>query len=130
MSAAILQGVPASTIDVDFWLDLPPRQYMRAANPAPRLGATMRVNTVFVPPGDRMVNFVYEVRGLKSFDHEYRRARVVSWHGLKLRVLPLDRIIKSKEFVRREKDIAHLPILRRVLKAERMIRLKPAAGRG
>lgn len=29
MSAAIFQGVPGSTIDVDFWINLPARQYMR-----------------------------------------------------------------------------------------------------
>jgi hypothetical protein len=32
MSAAIVQGVPGSTIDVDFWMDLPERQYMRPMN--------------------------------------------------------------------------------------------------
>jgi len=29
MSAAILQGVPATTLDTDLWLDLPPRQSIR-----------------------------------------------------------------------------------------------------
>jgi hypothetical protein len=129
MSAAILQGVPATTIVVDFWLDLPSRQHMRAANLALNLGATMRADTVFVLPGDRVVNFVYEVHGLRSFDQEYRRAKVITWHGLKVRVLPLDRIIKSKEFVRREKDIAHLPILRKVPAAERLVRPGKPAGR-
>ncbi len=33
MSAAVLQGVPVATIDVDFWLDLPARQ-MRPKDPA------------------------------------------------------------------------------------------------
>ena len=46
MSAAVLQGAPVSTIDVDFWLDLPARQYMRAINVARSLGATMLRNTV------------------------------------------------------------------------------------
>ncbi len=27
MSAAVLQGVPVATFDVDLWLDLPSRQY-------------------------------------------------------------------------------------------------------
>ena len=34
MTAAILQGAPVATIDVDFWLNLPARQYMRAVNVA------------------------------------------------------------------------------------------------
>ena len=29
MSAAIVQGVMGSTLDVDLWVDLPARQYMR-----------------------------------------------------------------------------------------------------
>src|ERR1041384_5259531 len=32
MSAAILQGVPATTLDTDLWVDLHPRQYMRVIN--------------------------------------------------------------------------------------------------
>src|SRR5205809_1020261 len=28
MSAAVLQGVPVTTIDIDLWIDLPTRQYM------------------------------------------------------------------------------------------------------
>src|ERR1051325_9582062 len=39
MTAANLQGVPGSTIDVDLWLDLSPRQYMKAVNVAVRSGA-------------------------------------------------------------------------------------------
>jgi len=29
MTAAILQGVPSTTLDVDLWIGLPPRQYIR-----------------------------------------------------------------------------------------------------
>ena len=29
MSGAILQGVPATTLDTDLWIDLPSRQYIR-----------------------------------------------------------------------------------------------------
>src|SRR4051812_11921689 len=32
MSAAVLQGVPVVTHDIDLWIDLLPRQYMRAIN--------------------------------------------------------------------------------------------------
>ena len=39
MSAAILQGVPATTLDTDLWIDLPPRKYLRVLNLARRLGA-------------------------------------------------------------------------------------------
>jgi hypothetical protein len=46
MSGAILQGVPATTLDTDIWVDLPSRQYMRVMNLCLRLGAQMRANTV------------------------------------------------------------------------------------
>ena len=46
MSAAVLQGVPVVTHDVDLWIDLPSRQYMRPVNLALRLGAKMVRNTV------------------------------------------------------------------------------------
>jgi hypothetical protein len=32
MSAAILQGCPATTLDTDLWMDLPPHGYMRLVN--------------------------------------------------------------------------------------------------
>jgi hypothetical protein len=41
MSAAIVQGVMGATLDVDLWVDLPKRQYMRVQNIAARLGAEM-----------------------------------------------------------------------------------------
>ncbi|HKQ36686.1 MAG TPA: hypothetical protein VJ063_01335 [Verrucomicrobiae bacterium] len=37
MSAAIAQGVMANTLDVDLWVDLPARQYMRVLNIARRI---------------------------------------------------------------------------------------------
>jgi hypothetical protein len=32
MTAAILQGAPATTLDTDIWIDLPERQYVRVLN--------------------------------------------------------------------------------------------------
>ena len=46
MSAAVLQGVPVVTHDVDLWMDLPSRQYMTPVNLAIRQGAIMVRNTV------------------------------------------------------------------------------------
>ena len=46
MSGAILQGVPATTLDTDIWIDLSSRQYMRVLNLCRQLGATVRANTV------------------------------------------------------------------------------------
>ena len=46
MAAAILQGVPATTLDTDLWIDLPERQYMRINNLCLKLGATILRPTV------------------------------------------------------------------------------------
>jgi hypothetical protein len=75
MSGAILQGVPATTLDTDIWMDLPSRQYMRVLNLCRRLGATLRSNTVVDLSDGSTVNFLYEVSGVRSFDYEYQRAK-------------------------------------------------------
>jgi hypothetical protein len=117
MTAAILQGVPATTLDADFWIDLPERQGIRLLNLCTRLGARVIANTVVALEDDTLVNFLYRVDGLASFATEARRALVMEWLGMKVKVLPLARVIRSKEFVGRPKDLAHLPLLRDVLAA-------------
>jgi len=119
MSAAILQGVPATTLDTDIWIDLPPRQYIRILNLSRRLGAEIRANTVVDLSDGSTVNFLYEVHGLKSFNQEFRRAKKLDWLGMKVPVLPLERIYKSKRFVGRPKDVAHLPLLEQTMLLQR-----------
>jgi hypothetical protein len=119
MSAAVIQGAPVVTFDTDIWIDLPEREYIRAANLCLKLRATMRANTVFIFPDDLMVNFVYAVTGLKSFDSEYQNARLLNWLGLRrIPVLPLERIYRSKSVIRRPKDIAHMAVLKQLMACE------------
>jgi len=115
MSAAILQGVPATTLDTDFWIDLPPRQYIRILRLCQRLGATIRAKTVVDLSDGSAVNFLYRVDGLRSFDYEFKRARRLHWLGARVAVLPLARIYRSKKFVGRPKDLAHLPLLEQAI---------------
>ena len=119
MSGAILQGVPATTLDTDVWIDLPSRQYIRVLNLCRRLGADIRANTVVDLSDGSTVNFLYEVHGLRSFRYEYQRARKLKWLGTKVAVLPLERIYVSKKFVGRPKDLAHLPLLEQTMKLRR-----------
>src|SRR5688572_26460112 len=72
MSAAIAQGVMETTLDVDLWVDLPARQYMRVQNLARATGATMAANTVAYLEDGTPINFVFEVDGLGSFARELR----------------------------------------------------------
>lgn len=116
MSAAILQGCPATTLDTDLWIDLPPRQYMRVLQLCRKLGAAVRANTVVDLSDGSMINFLYRVDGLFSFDREYRNARRLRWLGTTVPVLPLARILRSKQVVGRPKDLAHIPLLRQTIR--------------
>jgi hypothetical protein len=124
MSAAILQGVPATTLDTDIWIDLPPRQYISVNRLCQELGATILANTVVELGDGSLVNFLYHVDGLKSFKEEYRHTLELRWMGLKVAVLPLDRIYKSKRFVGRPKDLAHLPLLKQVMSIRKRVTQK------
>jgi hypothetical protein len=116
MSAAIFQGVPGSTIDVDFWINLPARQYMRPMNIALAQGAKMLRNTVLELSDGTLVNFVYSVTGLASFANEYGKAMWLPFHGLTIAVLPLERIRKSKLAIGRPKDLVHVQQIQSTLK--------------
>lgn len=120
MSGAILQGVPATTLDTDLWIDSPTRANMRLINLARSLGATMVANTVVELTDGSLVNFVYEPGGLNSFATEYRRSPTIQWFGQAVKVLALDRIAASKRAAGRPKDIAHLPLLETVIAAQRL----------
>ncbi len=122
MSAAILQGVPATTLDTDLWIDLPPRQYIRVLNLCRQLGAEIRANTVVDLSDGSTVNFLYEVHGLRSFGYEYNRAERIAWLGSEVAVLPLEQIYASKKYVGRPKDLAHLPLLEQTMKLKRRLR--------
>jgi hypothetical protein len=119
MSAAVLQGVPATTLDTDLWIDLPPRSYIRVLNLSRKLGATVRANTVVELRDGSLVNYLYRVDGLRSFGQEYKRARKILWLGARVHVLPLSRIHRSKRFVGRPKDLAHLPLLEQTMVLKR-----------
>lgn len=124
MGAAILQGVPATTLDTDIWVDVPERQYMRLINLSLRLGATMVRQTVVSLTDGSLVNFCYRLDGTAMFRTEYRRAEVVRWNGIEIKVLPLERIIRSKEAAGRDKDLAMLPVLRDIAASRKRLRIR------
>lgn len=121
MSAASLQGVPGATLHVDLWLDLSPRQYMRALNLAVREGAQVVRNTVVELADGTLVNFVYEVTGLPSFKSVFPKAKKLKWEGVEAAVLPLELIQKSKESIRRPKDLLHIELIKQRLNVLRRI---------
>ena len=66
------------------------------------------------------INFVFnEVNGLGSFQAESKHTRQLAFHGKKIPVLKLERILKSKETIRRDKDLAHIIQIRQLLRCRR-----------
>ena len=58
------------------------------------------------------------------FSTEYRRAELIEWEGAVVRVLPLERIIRSKEAADRDKDRAVLPLLRDIAASRKKLRIR------
>jgi len=130
MSAAIVQGVMETTLDVDFWIDLPSREYMRVQNIARSIGCAVATNTVVYARDGTPVNFVFgEVGGLGSFRAESKHAIKMTFRGKKIPVLKLERILKSKETLRRDKDLPHIIQIRELLKCRRALKLKTKPGK-
>lgn len=117
-AAAALQGAPIVTQDIDLWFRDP-------ADPALRKAVT-KVGGVIVPAiglhpptfaggAVELFDIVLTMHGLGTFDEEKKRSILVDLGALRVRILTLDRIIKSKETVGRPKDILTLPVLRDAL---------------
>lgn len=121
MSAAVLHGAPMATVDTDLWIDLPVRQYVRVLAIAQRIGASILSGNVLGLRDDQRVDFIYRIDGLASFNIEWKRAPALQWAGQEVRVLPLARVIRSKEISNRPKDLATLPVLRDYLASQKLI---------
>lgn len=122
MMAAVEQGAPLMTIDYDFWVQLPERQYIRLLTMIQRQKGTIRTQTLYELSDGTQVNVIFKPDGLKSFDWEYQRCRRSRLEGQLVHVLPLNRIIASKRASNRDKDILTLPILKRTLRLSRRIK--------
>jgi hypothetical protein len=121
MNAALLQGVPVTTLDADLWINLPERRYVKVLDICQKLGGTILARTVVALTDDTIVNFFYRIDGLGDFASELPHAVQLDWLGLKVPVLPLASIIRSKRAVARPKDIAHLPLLEQTLRAQQKL---------
>ena len=79
MTAAILQGVPATTLDTDIWLELPERQYVKALDIAKKLGAEILARTVVALEDDTLVNFLIASTASKPLPVSMTKPRC--WSG-------------------------------------------------
>lgn len=104
------------TVDYDFWVRLPERQYVRLLTIVEKLHGTVRAQTLYELNDGTQVNAVFQPNGLRSFETEWKHCRIGKLDGVTIRILPLSRVIASKRAANREKDIAVLPILTRTLR--------------
>jgi hypothetical protein len=120
LGAAVLQGAPVSTQDLDLWLEHPGSDAVRQA--AAAAGGFWIAGFGLHPPGfggdglDR-IDVVLTAHGLDGFTTEYERAAWYEIDGLSVKVLPLERVIASKRATNRPKDRAALPALEATLRA-------------
>ncbi|MEM9445876.1 MAG: hypothetical protein AAGA18_11055 [Verrucomicrobiota bacterium] len=119
MSAAVLQGVPATTLDTNIWIDLPKRQYLKLYMLCKELGRKPLAKTVVALSDDSLVNFLFHIDGLNSFATEFKRAQKVKWQDMFIPVVPLERILKSKKHIQRPKDIADIPLIEQTIKLKK-----------
>lgn len=116
LSAAVLQGAPVSTHDVDLWFkDLSNPEIAKAVQSA---GGIYIPTMIMMQTPPRLagkdfefLDIVTHLHGLDDFEREYQHAITIEIEGISLKVLPLERIIQSKKAAGRLKDKAVLPAL-------------------
>jgi len=127
--AAIRQGAPLMTVDYDFWVRLPERQYVRLLTIVERQSGTIRARTVFELSDGTQVNAIFQPDGLRSFQAEWKRCALGRLEGVPLRILPLQRVIASKRAAGRDKDLAVMPILERTLRLSKRLKTRKRKSR-
>lgn len=118
LSAATLQGAPVVTQDVDLWFkDLEDPGFAKALK---KVGGSYIPPMMLNPPtlvgkAVNMFDIVLHMSGLKDFDQEILNTVEVKIDRTKVKVLALERIIKSKQAANRKKDQLVLPVLKDTL---------------
>jgi hypothetical protein len=116
MGAAVLQGVPVVTQDLDFWIGRPMNRHDEVLLICHDLGSNILDDFKVVLSDGSLINFTYYVDGLKSFKEELKTSRRLKLFGQIVPVLSLERICASKAAVRRPKDRVHLFYLRQAIR--------------
>lgn len=122
MSAALIEGAPGTTQDLNLWFGRIDGEQLNEA--ARRAGGLYTSGFGLQPPalggeGLDRVDIVLTASGLDSFDREFMGAREYDLDGVRVKVLPLDRVIVSKRAAKRPKDTAQIPMLEAALAALR-----------
>lgn len=120
LGAAVLQGAPVSTQNIDLWFEHPGDDAVRAA--AAAVGGFWIAGFGLHPPGVggeglERIDTVLTAHGLAAFDVEYAGAVPMVIDGIPVKVLPLARVMASKRATNRPKDVAAMPALEATLRA-------------
>lgn len=120
MGAALLEGAPVATQDLDVWIEHSGDEGVRQA--AQDAGGFWISGFGVQPPafggeGLDRIDVVLTAHGLDTFAVEHERSLTRDVEGVSLRILPLERIIASKRAINRVKDLAQLPALEATLLA-------------
>ncbi len=118
LSAAALQGAPVVTQDIDIWFkdvdDPSLKKVLRKLN-ATYVPLSKDNPPLIVGEQINLFDIVTCVHGVKSFEEELVKAVDIRIGRLKIKVLNLKSIIKSKKYLNREKDKLVIPVLEDVL---------------
>lgn len=123
LGAAVLEGAPVATQDIDLWFERLDGEVLTLA--AKDAGGFWIPAFGMQPPafggeGLSRIDVVLTAHGLRRFADEYADSVTKTVDGVTVRVLPLERVIASKEATARPKDAASLPALRATLKAKQL----------
>jgi hypothetical protein len=127
MGAALIEGAPVATQDIDLWFPdaSDPRIPLAAADAGGFWVSGFGMHPLSFGGTDlERVDVVLTVHGLDSFEAEYARALEVAVDDLRVRILPLERILASKLTTKRPKDLAQIPALEATLLARRTLEKK------
>jgi hypothetical protein len=131
--AAVLEGAPISTLDIDVLVERSTENLGRLLAALEKLGALYRdpARRRIEPTLARLSNLGHQrfetrlgpvdvlgtVGHQRTYEQLHPRSRDVQLRGTVVRVLALDAIIESKEEAGRPRDHAVLPVLRETLAA-------------
>lgn len=120
MGAALIEGAPGTTQDLDLWFGRIDEARLREA--ARQAGGVYTSGFGVQPPalggeGLDRIDVVLTTSGLDAFEQELRGAREYELDGVRVKVLPLERVIVSKRAAKRAKDTAQIPMLEAALAA-------------
>jgi hypothetical protein len=117
LSAVALQGAPVVTEDVDLWFD-------NLSDPK-IMQALVKVGAAYIPPfgynppmlgGAGSEPFDIRMSGLGEFSDEWKHAIKIKVGRLWQKVLPLERVLASKQAANRPKDQRVIPVLQDTLR--------------